>query len=141
MADSFEDDDELFQFIHIRFKPKKRPFREDGSFRISKSFFKERIESDWELSVDWSRFATPEETRKRQAPEPASNYGVISHSYGKINSLDGVIETIYTPNDQNISHCDVKCQKGMDQNAIKKLAKELSEKGIWKINFDDPVKE
>lgn len=77
-AEEIPDDDDLYVFIH------KQWIRRDG--RISPGFFQNRPdEQTGAMSVDWSKYSTPDETRRR-ARQPHLN-GVGKLGVGTIRAI------------------------------------------------------
>jgi hypothetical protein len=105
------------------------------------------------MSTDWSRYATPQETRKRARKRPPSMYGVISLSVGKVRTIpfqrDKHTPIFNAPEDpdnpNNRAHTDVLGPKSKDETGDRRLSTEIrnrfQEISVWEIYPDDPVAE
>jgi hypothetical protein len=91
------------------------------------------IRKDVELSTDWSKYSTPEETRSR-ALKPEAN-GVISLPVGSIRRETQQTETVQTvehaPEPNNRSHSLVVGRKDQETRVL------LSRLARWEIRLTD----
>jgi hypothetical protein len=72
---------------------------------------------DYEMSVDWDKYSTPEETRQK-GPQEAAKYGIVAMHAGDARNIHGQV-VVHTPSRLNRAHSDVKGEK--DEEARVKL--------------------
>jgi hypothetical protein len=58
------------------------------------------------MSTDWSRYATPEETRQRATSPPEHN-GVVGLPVGGVREIQG-LRVVHDPKDDNQAHTEVR---------------------------------
>lgn len=71
------------------------------------------------MSTDWSKYATPEETRQRRRT-PADN-AVVSMNVGKVRAVPGQSVT-HTPLPENRAHTDVLGEKDEEARVLLRRA-------------------
>ncbi len=64
---------------------------------------------DYEMSVDWDKYSTPEETRKRGSQQ-ATKYGVVALQARAARNVPGQ-DVVHTPASSNRAHSDVRGEK------------------------------
>jgi hypothetical protein len=100
------------------------------------------------MSTDWSRYATPEETRRRGRRHPPSANGVVSLRVGSVRAIP-LQRVEHTPifrdpedpdHPNNRSHCDVLGPKSKDETGDRILSTEIRNRfqslAIWEIAPD-----
>jgi hypothetical protein len=98
-VEAIPDDDLLYKRVHENF------ITRNG---IEPGTFANRPKGDPWMSVDWAKYSTPEETRKR-GKEPSRN-AVIGALAGEVRAIPGQIVE-HLPTKENRSHSGVTGQK------------------------------
>jgi hypothetical protein len=105
------------------------------------------------MSTDWSRYATPQETRGRSRRNPPSAYGVIALPVGSVRAIPlqrvEHAPIFHDPEDpeqpNNRAHADVVGPKSKDETGDRLLSTEIrnrfQELAVWVIPPDDPATE
>jgi hypothetical protein len=78
------------------------------------------------MSVDWSRYSSPEATRQRAAKSPENN-AVIQMGVGRIRGI-GDLEVRHSPEPANRAHSDINLpEKGEDLTETRVLLGRIAE--------------
>lgn len=104
--EAIPDADSLYMRVH------RTAFAPSGTVRPEA--FRDR--DDTGMSTDWSRYATPEETRSRA--KVASENGVIAMNAGKVRRIAG-LTVRHSPLPDNRAHADVRGVYGADKVRVR----------------------
>ena len=88
------DDDSLYYRVHISFVT--------TAGRFGPNCF---IDRDG-MSTDWSKYATPEQTRNAKGPAKAANYGIVGLPVGPVRKIEA-LSVVHAPVDGNDAHSHV----------------------------------
>ncbi len=89
--------------------------------------FRERGEGEKKgMSVDWEKYATPEDTRNRATSAPIDN-GIIQFIAGNVREIG--LTVVHAPEDYNRAHSNI---KGIESIRERLLASDIY---TWVINF------
>jgi hypothetical protein len=58
------------------------------------------------MSVDWSRYATPEQTRNGKGADKAPNYGIANLPVGRVRLIEN-LSVVHAPVEENDAHSHV----------------------------------
>ncbi|MFZ0662923.1 MAG: hypothetical protein WAM66_09550 [Acidobacteriaceae bacterium] len=99
------DTDSVFMRAHKQFIP-------DGT--LAAGVFRVH---DGGMSVDWSKYSTPEQTRARAKRDPQNN-AVLEMNVGEIRSIS-TLDVTHRPKMDNQAHCDVPLPSGEDLTEVR----------------------
>ena len=129
----FEENQELYRFIHEIFFNKKK-----GNDYISPASLKFNQDG---LSTDWDQKTIPPKnphyTRSQPKKHPTKEYGVIAFVVRDVKNFNLKIK--YNPIVDDPAHTLISSIDENSEHLIDEIIEKLANKAIWKINFGAPL--